>query len=198
MPCFQASWPVPISKRCVFKEITHWLPLQVHAIGVLVNDSGLQIAWVDVDVPPSDVGGLRGREKFYSNECALRVDAIENVCDHAVAWLVRKCCVEVIDLNYDKMKEFQGKVAYMENLVSVFNDKANACKEKAKGVKDRYSAVLREADDVVKKYADVVPVGRAPSTRLEQLVCELAALIAKGNAMDPSFPDVVSCNFVSC
>lgn len=167
MPCLQAAWPVPISKRCIFKEITRWLDLQVHAFGILADDSGLQFAWVDVDVPPSEVGGVRGHEKFYSKECALRVDAIEDVCEHAVAWMVRECCVKVVDLNYQKMKEFQGKVGYMENLVSVFCEKADAWKEKAEGVRRRYGALLMEAQGVLKKYADVVPTDRGPSTRLE-------------------------------
>lgn len=168
----------------------------MYGFGIVVHDSGLQVGWMDVDVPPSEVGGVRGRQKFYSEECVLRVDAIEDVCDRAVAWMVKECCVEVVDLNYHKMKEFQGKVGAMENLVSVFCENADASREKEQAMRQRYNALFMDAQAVLKKYADVVPADRGPSTRIEQLVCEVAALIAKGGAMSAAPADMVSSNFI--
>lgn len=140
------------------------------------------------------VGGVRGRTKFYSEPCTLKVDAIEDVCSHAVEWMIRECCVQVVDLSYHRMKELEGKVGVMENLVSMYCDNADASKAKEETVRRRYAALFTEAQRVLKKYDDVVPADRGPATRTEQLVCELAVLIAKGDAMAAAPAEMVSPN----
>jgi hypothetical protein len=161
----------------------------------MLDDCGLNIGWIDVDIPPSEVGGVRGRKKFYSEECTTRVEAMENACEDVVAWMIRECCVEVRDLNYDKVKDLQGKVAHMDELVSVFCEAADASRENEEAMKRRYRALFMQAQCMLKKYSDVVPADRGPSTRIEQLVCGLVTLITKGAAMSDAPNDMVSCNF---
>lgn len=186
----QAEWLVVLSKRMILKDIADRLGLQMHAMGVFVHESGLQVAWIDMDVPPSDVGDVKGREKFHSVESVLRVDAIEDVSARAVEWLVEHCCVKVVDLSYDKMKELEGKIGGMETLVSVYCEKADECK-KEEATKRRYGDLFADGQSILKKFADVVPTDHAPSSRLEELVCELSVLIANGKAMSAPAADMV-------
>lgn len=184
---------MPISMQCIFKEITRWLGLKVFGLGVVVHDNGMQVAWMDVEVPPSEIGGVKGREKFYSEECVLRVEAVEDVCKEVVEWLTRRCCVRVVDLHYDEMKELQGRFQAMDTLVTIHSENAAASKEKLESMTERYNALFMEAQALLKKYADVIPVGRGPGTRVEQFVCEVAALVGKGSAMSAAADDMVSC-----
>lgn len=41
-----------LSRHVILREIAHTLDLQVHGFGITVDDSGLQMAWLDIDVPP--------------------------------------------------------------------------------------------------------------------------------------------------
>lgn len=184
LPYFgQVVWPVPLTKRYILREILRRLDLVVHGFGIMLDDIGLNIGWIDVDVPPSEVGGVRGRKKFYSEECTTRVEAMENACEAAVAWMIRVCHVEVRDLNFEKMKDLEGKVRHMDQLVSMFCDAAEASKENQQATKRCYRALFMQAQCLLKKYSDVVPTDRGPSTRMEQLVCALVTLITKGAAM---------------
>lgn len=100
-------------------------------------------------------------------------------------------------MNYDNMKELQSKFSAMDELVTVYSDKIIAVKKKEEDLRACFKNVLIDAQNVRKKYADVMPVGHAPTSRMEHLVCELSALVANAAAMVAAPPDMVRFTFIN-
>lgn len=188
----QAVWPVPIPPRCVLKEIIRRINLQVHGFGVVIEDCRVMVGWIDMDVPPSETGGVRGRQVFYVDEAGTRLEAMENICDTAVVAMVSQFCVEVREFSFGKLKDLQKRVVHADDLYSMFADALDASRANCVSMQHRYAGLFNEASSVLKKYNDVVPIERAPVNRMEELVCALSMLVGKGMAMSGAYGSKVS------
>lgn len=140
----QAIWPVRLSRQVILKQIAHRLDLHVYGFGVVIEDARAYRGWIDMDTPPSGFGGVRSRQKFYGEDSGGKYDAMESVCEAAIGHMISEANVEVMDVNYEKMKTFKGEAVAQRGWSTLLSEFLGDAKTEAAAMRRRCGKIFSE------------------------------------------------------
>ncbi|TVU38032.1 hypothetical protein EJB05_11379, partial [Eragrostis curvula] len=145
--------------------ISHSLKLELFNSGVREDFDIMLEGFVDIELPPTEKNGPKGRMVIYGSIKHTKHDARESACKNAVKFLCNLRKVTVRDVNYKNLKKTNKKLMAAEFWSDAFQAKSTEVLKSYAEANNRFALMEQQLKDVLTNFLDVLHVEQTVITK---------------------------------